>query len=106
MPSELKKKTINGFVWNSIQHFMNNGVQFLLMIFMARLLGPKEYGIIGLTTVFMAIAGTFVDSGFANALIRKKDCTNDDFSTVFIFNLFISIVIYNKKASFIKFIYK
>ena len=94
MPSELKKKTINGFVWNSIQHFMNNGVQFLLMIFMARLLGPKEYGIIGLTTVFMAIAGTFVDSGFANALIRKKDCTNDDFSTVFILYLFISIVCY------------
>lgn len=94
MASELKQKTVKGIIWNSIQHFTNNGVHFLLMIFMARLLGPKEYGLIGLTTVFMAIASTFVDSGFANALIRKKNCTNDDFSTVFFFNLFISIVCY------------
>lgn len=94
MASELKQKTVKGVIWNSVQHFTNNGVQFLLMIFMARLLGPKEYGLIGLTAVFMAIASTFVDSGFANALVRKKKCTNDDFSTVFIFNLFISIVCY------------
>ncbi len=94
MASELKQKTVKGIIWNSVQHFTNNGVQFLLMIFMARLLSPKEYGLIGLTAVFMAIASTFVDGGFANALIRKKNCTNEDFSTVFIFNLFISIICY------------
>lgn len=94
MASELKKKTIKGLAWNTIQNFTNNGVAFLLMIFMARLLGPKEYGLIGLTTVFVAIASTFIDSGFANALIRKKDCTNDDYSTTFIFNLCISILCY------------
>ena len=87
MASELKQKTIKGLAWNTIQNFTNHGVEFLLMLFMARLLGPKEYGLIGLTTVFMAISSVFIDSGFSNALIRKKDCTNDDFSTVFIFNL-------------------
>ncbi len=94
MASELKQKTIKGLAWNTIQNFTNHGVEFLLMLFMARLLGPKEYGLIGLTTVFMAISSVFIDSGFSNALIRKKDCTNDDFSTVFIFNLFISVVCY------------
>ena len=94
MASELKQKTVKGLAWSSIQNFANHGIQFLLMLVMARLLGPKEYGIIGLTTVFIAIASTFVDSGFANALIRKKDCSNDDFSTVFIFNLFLSVVCY------------
>lgn len=94
MASELKQKTFKGLVWRSIQSFTNHGVEFLLMLFMARLLSPKEYGIIGLTAVFMAIASTFVDSGFANALVRKKDCTSDDFSTVFIFNLLISVVCY------------
>lgn len=94
MASELKQKTIKGLAWNTIQNFTNHGVEFLLMLFMARLLGPKEYGLIGLTTVFMAIASTFVDSGFANALVRKKDCSNDDYSTVFIFNIFISVVCY------------
>ena len=94
MASELKKKTVKGLVWSSINSFSNHGVEFLLMLFMARLLGPKEYGLIGLTTIFMAIASTFVDSGFSSALIRKKDCTNDDYSTVFIFNLFISVLCY------------
>ena len=93
MASELKQKTFKGLVWRSIQSFTNHGVEFLLMLFMARLLSPKEYGIIGLTAVFMAIASTFVDSGFANALVRKKDCTSDDFSTVFIFNLLISFLL-------------
>lgn len=94
MASELKQKTIKGLAWNTIQNFTNHGVEFLLMLFMARLLGPKEYGLIGLTTIFMAISATFVNCGFSNALIRKKDCTNDDYSTVFLFNLFVSIVCY------------
>lgn len=94
MASELKKKTVKGLVWSSIQSFTNHGVEFLLMLFMARLLGPKEYGLIGLTTIFMAISSTFVNSGFSSALIRKKNCTNDDFSTVFIFNLFVSCICY------------
>ena len=94
MASELKKKTVKGLAWNSIQNFTNHGVEFLLMLFMARLLGPKEYGLIGLTTIFMAISSTFVNSGFSSALIRKKDCTNDDYSTVFIFNLLVSCLCY------------
>lgn len=92
MASELKQKTVKGLAWKSVQSFANNGVEFLLMLFMARLLSPKEYGIIGLTSVFLAISSTFVDSGFANALVRKKDATNEDFSTVFVFNLIIGIV--------------
>ena len=94
MASELKNKTVKGLAWNSIQNFTNHGVEFLLMLFMARLLGPKEYGLIGLTSVFLAISSTFVNSGFSGALIRKKNCTNDDYSTVFIFNLFVSILFY------------
>ena len=46
MASELKKKTVKGMIWSSIQDFTNHGVEFLLMLFMARLLGPKEYGLI------------------------------------------------------------
>ena len=91
MASELKQKTVKGLAWNSIQNFANHGIQFILMLFMARLLGPKEYGILGLTSVFLAISATFINSGFVSALIRKKDTTNDDYDTVFIFNMVISL---------------
>lgn len=94
MASELKQKTIKGLAWSSIQNITNRGVEFLLMLFMARILSPKEYGIIGLTSVFMTFSSTFTDSGFANALIRKKDANNTDFSTVFVFNNIISLVCY------------
>ena len=64
------------------------------MLFMARLLSPKEYGIIGLTAVFLAISACFINSGFPNAIIRKKDLTEEDLSTVFIFNLLVSIIFF------------
>lgn len=91
MASELKQKTVKGLAWNSIQNLANHGIQFFLMLFMARLLGPKEYGIIGLTSVFLAISATFINSGFVSALVRKKDTTKDDYDTVFIFNMVISL---------------
>ena len=61
---------------------------------MARLLSPSDYGTVTMVTIFYAISRAFIDSGFANALIRKLDRTEEDFSTVFIFNVVISIIIY------------
>lgn len=94
MASELKQKTVNGVLWNSINNFSVRGIQFLLMLIMARLLSPGDYGTIGLITVFMSISQKFIDSGFGNALIRNAKATHEDLSTVFIFNTVISLVTY------------
>lgn len=59
---------------------------------MARILSPSDYGILGIIAIFIALSDTFIDSGFTNALINKKNCTNKDYSTVFYFNIIISIV--------------
>lgn len=83
----IKQKTISGIVWNFIDNFSNLGVNFVIGIILARLLTPKEFGLIGMVTIFIAISMTFVNSGFTNALIRKRDCTEIDYSTVFYFNL-------------------
>lgn len=90
----LKYQTVNGIFWSSIERFSVQGIQFLLQIFLARLLTPSDYGIVGMTTIFMAVAQTFIDSGFTNALIRKKDRSEIDCSTVFYFNIFIAIICY------------
>ena len=73
MSNNLKKDTTKGVIWSSIERFGTQGVQFLVMLVMARLLSPKDYGIIGMTAIFFAIATTFIDSGFGSALIQKKD---------------------------------
>lgn len=61
---------------------------------MARLLLPEDFGIIGVTAVFLAILPIFSDGGFGSALIQKKNCTEIDFNSVFYFNIIISIILY------------
>jgi len=70
------------------------GIQFILGLFIARILMPSDYGLVGMLAIFMAFSAIFIDSGFARALIQKQDRTEVDFSTVFYFNLIISLVLY------------
>ena len=81
-------------VWTSVQRFAGMGISFISSIILARLLTPEDYGIIGMLTIFMSISQSFLDSGFGSALIQKKRPTQEDYSTVFWFNLLMSIVLY------------
>ena len=90
----LKDKTIKGTVWSAADAFLGQGVTFLVGIILARLLSPDEYGLIGICLIFNSVLMGIVDSGFSNALIRKKDVSDDDYNTMFITNLGISIVLY------------
>src|SRR5690606_16430858 len=83
----LKEKTISGLTWSFIDSFVKLGLTFVVGIILARLLSPREFGLVGMTTIFIAISQSFIDSGFTQALIRKQNCTQTDYSTVFFFNL-------------------
>ena len=88
----LKQKTVSGLLWSFIDNFARLGIQFIVGIILARLLSPKEFGLIGMLTIFIAISQSFIDSGFGQALIRKKDPSQADYSTVFYFNLIIGCI--------------
>lgn len=90
----LKQKTVSGLLWSFIDQFANLGITFIAGIILARLLSPREFGLIGMITVFIAVSESFINSGFSSALIRKKDCTDTDFSTVFYFNLVAGILFF------------
>ena len=90
----LKDKTVKGTMWSAADAFLGQGVTFLVGIVLARLLSPDEYGLIGICLIFNTVLSGIVDSGFSNALIRKKDCTDDDYNTMFLTNLGFSIVLY------------
>lgn len=92
--NNLKQKAVSGMMWTSVQRFANMGINFVSGIILARLLMPEDYGAIGMLTIFMLIAQSFLDSGFGSALIQKKRPTQEDYSTVFWFNLIMSIVLY------------
>ncbi len=87
----LKEKTVNGTFWSAADAFLGQGVTFLVGIVLARLLSPEEYGLIGIVTIFTTVLLGFVDCGFSNSLIRKPDVTDDDYNTMFIVNMAMSI---------------
>lgn len=91
---DLTNKTLTGVKWNAIGRFSTQGISFVISILLARILSPSDYGVIGMIGIFMAIAQTFIDSGFGSALIRKKDCTDTDYSTAFYFNIVVGIISY------------
>lgn len=90
----LKDKTISGVLWSAIQKFGTLGISFVSNIVLARLLSPDDYGCIGMLAIFIAVSMTFIDGGFGSALIQKKVPTQEDYSTIFWWNLFVSIVLY------------
>ena len=81
-------------MWSAVERFSVQGIQFILTIIIARLVSPSDYGLIAMLGIFLAIAQTFIDSGFSNALIQKQDRTETDFSTVFYFNIVVGVVVY------------
>lgn len=90
----LKDKTVKGVGWSAIDNLAKHGVTFVVSLVLARILSPEHYGLIGIIAIFTAICQTLIDAGFTTALIRKKDATEDDYNTVFIANLAMSIMLY------------
>lgn len=94
MPESLKKKTVKGVVWTSLNQFLNMGLGFVIGVILARLLSPSDYGLLAMIGVFNAIAFAFLDSGFGSALVRKPNLTEDDTTTAFYFNLMAGVILF------------
>ena len=92
--TSLKNKAVKGVVWNAVNTYSMKGLEFVLAVILARLLSPSDYGLIGMISIFFAISGVFIDSGFGSALVQKKDRTEDDYCTVFYVNLVVSLFFY------------
>lgn len=94
MLQSLKNKTVHATVWSSIERFSVQGIQFIVMIIMARILTPADYGLVGMLAIFIAVSQSLIDSGFSQALIRKQDRSEIDNSTVFYFNIGVGAILY------------
>ena len=90
----LKQQALSGMLWSSMQTFGNQLINFSVSIILARLLLPAEFGLIGMISIFMGIGGALVGSGLSASLVRTTDADQADYSTVFVFNLAGSIIIY------------
>ena len=90
----LAKKAKKGVIWSFIENFGAKAIQFVIGIILARLLSPDDYGVFGMLAIFMAMSNSIIEGGFVWALIQKKDCTQEDYSTVFIINTTMGFLLY------------
>lgn len=94
MADSVKTKSVKGTVWSFIDNISTGLISFIIGIVLARLLSPSDFGTVGVLAIFLSIANVVVDSGFSNALIRKKERSQADYSTAFFFNIGISLFLY------------
>lgn len=88
------KDVIKGFIWSGLDRFGVVVIQLVLELLIARILLPKDYGVVGIILIFMTLAITFSEGGFSNALIHKQDRDDNDYSAVFYFNIGVGILVY------------
>ncbi len=94
MSDDIKNKTISGLIWRYAERCGAEIIQFVVSIVLARMLAPSDYGVIGLITVFIAIANVFATSGMGQALVQRRNPDNTDYSTVFYYSLVFSVILY------------
>lgn len=90
----LKEKAVVGVFWTFIQQFSVQGVGFFVSIILARLLMPNEFGLIAMISLFISLGNLLINSGMSQSLMRTQDVDDDDYSSVFYFNLLVSVFIY------------
>lgn len=88
------KQIANNVMWKYLELLSVSGVQLVSTFVLARFLTPEDYGILGMVLVFTMLANVIVDSGFGQALIREKEVTREDYSTIFYFNVLVSLLLY------------
>lgn len=92
MADSLKSQTVHALSWSFLESIGLQSVRFVIGIILARLLFPEQFGLIAMLTLFMAVAQSFLDSGFGAALIQKREVTLTDTCSIFYFNIVVGII--------------
>jgi len=94
MMESLKEKTARGLFWGAVGSGLTQLLNVVIGILLGRMLSPAEYGVVGILSVFTAIAGALQAGGFTQGLINLKSPTDRDYNAVFWFNVSVSLVLY------------
>lgn len=94
MASELKHSVVRGMAWTAAEKTGTMLFQMCVSLVLAWFLMPEDYALIGILVVFVTICTVFVDSGFSAALIRRREVSDEDYTSVFAFNVLVGVFLY------------
>lgn len=86
-------RTDHAVSWSAIDVFVRYGLNFVVLIILARILSPADFGLVAMLALFVAVSGVLIDSGFSHAIIQRQQTTPTDESTVFFFTLLMGLLI-------------
>lgn len=94
MPEDIKNAAVGTLKWNTLDRLASQLLYAVTGVILANLLSKEDFGLVGALLIFQAFATSFVDSGFSSALLQKKNPSRSDYTTIFWFNLSVSLLIY------------
>lgn len=94
MTQSLKEKTARGLLWGGLSNGVQQILNLVFGIFLARMLTPADYGMVGMLSVFTVIATALQESGFTAALVNKRETRHEDYNAVFWFSIGMSFCLY------------
>lgn len=94
MTQSLKEKTARGLLWGGLSNGVQQILNLVFGIFLARMLTPADYGMVGMLSVFTVIATALQESGFTAALVNKRETRHEDYNAVFWFSIGMSLCLY------------
>lgn len=92
--NNFKERTKRAFIWDYLGNFFNYFLNFLITLFLARLLSPEDYGSFAIVTALGSISSLLMDTGLNSALVQKKKINDEHYGTVFIFNIAVGIILF------------
>lgn len=90
----LKEKTSKGLFWGGLSSFLQQLLSLAFGLFLARLLTPSDYGLVGMLSIFTALVSALQDGGFATALINQEEARDEDYNSIFWFNIVVAAACY------------
>ena len=90
----LKQKSLRALIWDLFGLIASKGSGFIISVFLARLLSPEAFGLVGMASVFIVIFQVFTDVGFSSALVQRKEVSHIAYDSVFYFNVFGGLVLF------------
>ena len=92
--SKLEHKVAKGVAWSFSEKLLSMVVQMVVSIIVARQLAPADFGVMAIMTFFTSVALAIVDSGFSQTLIRKAEPSDEEYRSVLVFNVVVSLLLY------------
>ena len=82
----LKQKTAKGLFWGGLSSGVQQILNLVFGLVLARILNAEDYGMVGMLAIFSAIASTIQESGFTAALTNQKEIRHEEYNAVFWFS--------------------